>query len=44
MIVGGVILCIILVAFIMMSKKNSGGSNLKGGRLDFTDASVEFLS
>jgi hypothetical protein len=43
MIVGGVLLVVFLVAFIMMSKKNSGGSNLAGGRLDFTDAGVEFL-
>ena len=45
MIVGIVLLGAVLAAFIiMMLKKKSGASNLAGGRLDFTDAGVEFLS
>lgn len=45
MIVGIVLLGALVAAFIiMMLKKKSGASNLAGGRLDFTDAGVEFLS
>jgi hypothetical protein len=42
MIVGAILLAVFLV-FVVMSKKNSGGGNLAGGRLDFIDAGVEFL-